>query len=147
MILYLDASAIVKCYIDEKGSSEVLEAISLAEMVGTGLISRCEVAAAMAKAVRTKTLTAEEAFSGLCLFREDWSDMVSVQITNALVVRAEGLAWEQSLRGYDSVHLAAALTWQEALGRAVTLSTYDRRLWTAAGRTGLILHPPGLPAR
>lgn len=37
MILYLDASALVKRYIAEAGSAEVGEAIAKAEMVGTVL--------------------------------------------------------------------------------------------------------------
>ena len=52
MILYLDASALVKRYVAEPGSVEVNEAISRAEVTGTALISRAEVAAALAKAVR-----------------------------------------------------------------------------------------------
>ena len=56
MILYLDASALVKRYVAEPGSAEVSEAISRAEAIGTALISRAEVAAALAKAVRGKAL-------------------------------------------------------------------------------------------
>jgi len=52
MILYLDASALVKRYVTEPGSSEVSEAINRAEMAGTALVSRAEVAAALAKAAR-----------------------------------------------------------------------------------------------
>lgn len=39
MILYLDASALVKRYVDEPGSVEVNQAISQAEMTGTALVS------------------------------------------------------------------------------------------------------------
>ena len=45
MILYLDSSALVKRYVDEPGSAVVGEAISRAAIIGTGLISRAEVAA------------------------------------------------------------------------------------------------------
>lgn len=71
MILYLDASALVKRYISEPGSPEVAEAIAAAEVVRTSLISRAETAAALAKAVRVGTLTREEAASALQVFRSE----------------------------------------------------------------------------
>jgi len=145
MILYLDASALVKWYVDEPGSTEVGEAISQAELVGTVLISRAEIAAALAKAVRLRALSQEEAVACLQTFRSEWFDLVRLQMTEALVARADTLAWEQSLRGYDAVHLAAAILWQEALGKTVTLATFDRQLWTAAEQTGLVPYPRNLP--
>jgi predicted nucleic acid-binding protein len=48
MILYLDASSLVKRYVAEPGSTEVGDAISSADVVGTARISRPEVAAALA---------------------------------------------------------------------------------------------------
>ena len=57
MILYLDASALVKRYVDEPGSPDVREAIARAEVAGTALISRAEVAAALARAVLRLTAT------------------------------------------------------------------------------------------
>lgn len=146
MILYLDASALVKRYIAEPGSTEVGEAIAGADLVGTALISRAEVAAALAKAVRMDVLTREEATACLHVLRAEWPNLMRVHVTEMVVARAEALAWEHSLRGYDAVHLAAALLWQDALGERVTFSTFDRHLWEAAGQVGLALHPADLPA-
>jgi predicted nucleic acid-binding protein len=146
MILYLDASALVKRYVAEVGSGQVNEAISKAEVVGTALISRAEIAAALAKAVRMGALMQEEALASLQVFREEWPDLVRVQVTEMVVTRADALAWEHGLRAYDAVHLAAASLWQDAMSERITLSTFDRRLWTAAERAGLALHPADLPA-
>jgi len=137
MILYLDASALVKRYVAEPGSAEVNEAISKAEVTGTALISRAEVAAALAKAVRMDALTREDALASLQVFRNEWPDLVRVQVTEI---------WEHGLRGYDAVHLAAASLWQDAMSEQVTLSTFDRQLWKVAKRVGLALHPADLPA-
>ena len=146
MILYLDASALVKRYVTEPGWAQVNEAISRAQVVGTALISRAEIAAAMAKAVRMDALTQEEALASLQVFREEWPDLVRVQVTEMVVARADAFAWDHGLRGYDAVHLAAASLWQDAMSEQVTLSTFDRRLWAAAERVGLALHPANLPA-
>lgn len=145
MIVYLDASALVKRYVAEPGSSEVAAAIAEAEVVGTSLVSRAETAAALAKAVRTATLTHEEAASALQVFRSEWLSLVRVQATELLVARADALAWELGLRGYDAVHLASALLWQDGMSEAVTLVTFDLRLWNAAGQRGLLLLPDDLP--
>lgn len=145
MILYLDASALVKRYVTEPGSSEVSEAINRAEMAGTALVSRAEVAAALAKAARVGTLTQEEALASLRAFRTEWPHAVRVQVTEMVVAQADALAWEHGLRGYDAIHLAAAAFWQDALGQPVTMATFDHQLWVAAGRIGLEVCPSDLP--
>ena len=60
-------------------------------------------------------------------------------MTEALVSRAEMVAWDYALRGYDAVQLASALTWQESIGADITLATFDRQLWEAAQQAGV--HP------
>ncbi len=145
MILYLDASALVKRYVAELGSAEVNEVVGKAEMAGTALISRAEVAAALAKAVRMGALMLEDALASLQVFRNEWPDMVRVQVTETVIARADTLAWEHGLRGYDAVHLAAAAFWQDAMGQPMTMATFDRKLWVAAGRIGLEVCPADLP--
>jgi predicted nucleic acid-binding protein len=146
MILYLDASALVKRYVTEAGSTEVSQVVSQAAATGTALVSRAEVAAALAKAVRVNALTQEEALAALQVFRNDWVDLVRVQVTEMLVARADALAWDHGLRGHDALQLAAALVWQDALGEQVTLATFDRYLWTVAESVGLAAYPVDLPA-
>jgi hypothetical protein len=62
-----------------------------------------------------------------------------------LVTLAESLAWEHKLRGYDSVHLAAAQIWREKLEHPVTLATFDQDLWEAAPKAGLEAWPEWEP--
>jgi predicted nucleic acid-binding protein len=146
MILYLDASALVKEYVEERGSDEVVGIVARAAMIGTALISRAEVGAALAKAVRMGVIEREEGFVNLQAFRDEWFDLVRLDITNELVARADEYTWQFGLRGYDAVHLAAASSWQDALGQQVTLATFDRPLWDAAKQTGLTVYPSDLPA-
>lgn len=144
MIVYLDASALVKKYIEEIGSEKVDRLIDQASTVGTSLISRAEVAAAVAKTVRTRTLPQDEASAALRIFRIEWADLARLQVTETTVARADTLAWQHSLRGYDAVHLAAALIWQEAIGEPVTLATFDRQLWQSGQAAGLAVWPEDL---
>ena len=144
MIVYLDASALVKRYLAEQGSQEVKALIARADAIGTSLISRAEVSAALAKAIRTHALTKSQAEAALQLFRTDWPDLARMQLTEMTVARADTLAWEHGLRGYDSVHLACALLWQDVLGETITFATFDRNLWQAASRTGCVAWPESL---
>jgi uncharacterized protein len=141
VILYLDASTLVKRYIEEPGSAEVAAAIGAANVAATSIISRAETAAALAKAVRVGVLKQAEAGAALEVFREDWSRLVRIQATEPLVARADTLAWEMGLRGYDAVHLASALLWRENMDQDVVVATFDRQLWQAAGKCGLICFP------
>ena len=146
MILYLDASALVKRYVAEPGSSEVAEVIAKAEVVGTAIISRAEVAAALSRSVRVRVLSSDDASASLQDFRNEWLDLVRVQITEMVVSQADMLAWKHGLRGYDAIHLAAASVWQEAIGSPVTMATFDRQLWNAAEQEGLSPYPADLIA-
>jgi predicted nucleic acid-binding protein len=147
MIAYLDASALVKRYVAEAGSTEVSRLISEAEAVGTAVISRAEVSAALAKAVRVKSVSTNAGRSALQTFTADWDNLIRLQLTEVLVARAAALAWEHGLRGYDAVHLATALFWHETLDEAVTVATYDRELWKGAKTSGLSVWPTALPAQ
>ena len=141
MILYLDASALVKRYIQENGSEQVNAWVDAAEMVVTSLITRVEVAAAIARAGRMKLISPEEALATLRQFRSDWDSFQRLPITENTVIRGDVLAYEHHLRGYDATHLACALIWQETLGLPVTLATFDSQLLKAASEEEMEIRP------
>lgn len=145
MIAYLDASALVKRYVAERGSRETIALMADSEMAATSIVTRAEVAAAFAKATRVRLITEDRARRAQRSFAEDWPDLVRVPMTEALVVRAEALAWDHGLRGYDAVQLASALTWQESVACGIVLATFDQQLWEAASRAGVKAWPEKRP--
>lgn len=145
MIVYLDASALVKRYVEERGSKAVIELTAAAEIVATSLVSRAEVAAALARAVRLGILDYDGGRRAQRRFSREWPDLARVPVSEPLVSRAETLAWDYGLRGYDAVQLASALTWQESIGQDVFLGTFDGQLWEAAPAAGLHVWPEKLP--
>ena len=145
MIVYLDASALVKRYVAEVGSAEVEALIGEAQATGTAVLSRAEVAAALAKAARVGLVAREAAQKALESFNADWEHLIRLQFGEPLAARAASLAWEHGLRGYDAVHLATALVWRETLGESVTVATYDRELWRGAQASGLSPWPAAIP--
>ena len=146
MTVYVDASALVKRYVSEVGSADVVALTSGAAAVATAVVTRAEVAAAFARAVRVGVLDDVGGRRAQRRFSREWPDLVRLPLTETLVARAEGLAWAHGLRGYDAVQLASALTWQDAIGQAVVLATFDRQLWEAAPHAGLRAWPDRLPA-
>ncbi len=100
---------------------------------------------ALTKAVRVGVLSREEVALALEVFREEWPSLVRIQVTEPLLRRAEEVAWQEGLRGYDATHLAAALFWQDVLGEPVGVATFDRQLWDAARRQGMRVFPEERP--
>ena len=144
MIAYFDASALVKRYVSERRSDETIELSTKVDLVATSLVSRAEVAAAFAKAVRIGLLSDDEARKAQRTFTGEWPDLARIPVTEALVARADTLAWDHALRGYDAVQLASALTWQESLGTDIVVATFDTQLWKAARHAGLNVWPTDL---
>ena len=144
MMFYLDTSALVKRYIHEAGSDLVNSLFADASGVATGVISRAETSAAFAKAVRIGILDRENVWQALQDFRAEWPDYIRLPVSEATVVKADQLAWELNLRGYDSVHLAIAVTWEDTLREEVELVTFDQQLWQAAQQIGLKVSPRNL---
>jgi len=144
-IIYFDTSALVKKYVKELGSDQIGESYSMAELIGTALITPPEMASALSRAVRRKIIDADKASVAWNMFGKDWDTYFVVDVNQALIGRASALVWEQELRGYDAIHLAALLSWKDALGLEITLATFDVELWKAAERLNIDVVPENLP--
>ena len=136
--VYLDTSAWVKLYINEAESDAVAAWLSAAATRYTVLIAWAEMRAALARAERAGRFAAAFNKTALASAERDWADFVVVQPTEVIVRRAGDLADRFGLRGYDSVHLAAA----EAISlllmpEPLAFVCFDERLCDAAGALGM----------
>ncbi|MGH8631862.1 MAG: type II toxin-antitoxin system VapC family toxin [Burkholderiales bacterium] len=107
MILYLDTSALVKLFVPEPHSVAVRAAVAAGSIIATQLLAYAEACSAFARLA--------EARANETLFRRlrreldtHWTEWEIVQIDERLVRRAGEFCARYRLRGYDSVHLAAA---------------------------------------
>jgi len=146
MIVYIDTSAFVKRYIQEANSGDVATLIDQADLLASTLLTRVEMASAFSKAVRMKWLDLQAAEESWQDFLVHWRSFSRLNITQPMTERASRLAWDYGLRAHDATHLAAALLWQETLETPVTLATYDRELWQAGQKAGLLVWPENLAA-
>lgn len=144
-IIYIDTSALIKRYVREPGSEALRSIWPSFSVVGSAVIVQVEVAAALAKAERMRWLDMDGTQRAWQAFLIDWEKLTLINVGLPVVQRASSLAWEYGLRGYDAVHLAAALIWQEGLGESVQLCTFDQHLWDAAKRAKIFVWPEYRP--
>ncbi|MEX2124106.1 MAG: type II toxin-antitoxin system VapC family toxin [Woeseia sp.] len=141
MIAYLDTSALLKLYLDEGGSDRVQRMLGEATAACTLLLSYAELRAALAQAVRMRRISEETCAQQVARFEADWLTLHVISVDERLVRRAGELAERFGLRGYDSVHLAAAEQANDAAGRIVpfVFAAFDAGLNRAAEGLGLEL--------
>ncbi len=131
-LIYLDTSALVKLYVWEPGTEDVQQLVRNSTSIATSIISKAEAAAAFSKAVRKGYITYAEAQTAWETLLNAWPFLVRLTINETIVSQAGSLAFTYGLRGYDAVHLAAALNWQDMLDIPILFATFDRKLWEKA---------------
>ena len=144
MIAYLDSSALVKRYIQETGTDNVVALIDDAEAVGSVMLTQVEIASALGKAARLEWVEHSAANKAWKDFLLHWPSFTRISVTPLLAKRASQLSWEYGLRAYDAIHLAAVLNWQETLDIPIILAVFDRALWLAGQKAGLTVWPEKL---
>jgi len=134
VILYLDSSALVKLFVEEEGSEEVLAAVGSAIDCYTHLIAYAEIRAALARAQRMGRATRDQLELQKRELNEIWQAFAIVIPDENLVRMAGDFAERFELRGYDSVHLAAAHALASRVDPAVDfrVAAFDDKLVKAA---------------
>lgn len=132
MVIYLDASALVKLVLPETESSALLNLIEGAELLVSSVVAAVEVLRAARRVGDEQGRVvgrSEEVIDGVELL---WLDSGIVSTASQLL--------PPTLRALDAIHLASALSIGDDLTGFVV---YDRRLRDAAVRHGLPVLAPG----
>ncbi len=138
---YFDTSAVVPLIVEEAGSDEAKRLWRDAERVASARVVYAEGHAALASAVRLGRLPSDRLRAAIGELVDRYEELHLVEVSDRLVRRAGALAEEHSLRGYDSIHLAAA---ELARGDdAFVFVAGDDNLCVAAERIGLEVVRPG----
>ncbi len=140
MILYLDTSAFIKLYVNEPGAETVRAAAAGAERIHTHWIAYPEMRAVLARLHRMGRQTSDAYREHKREFEADWKALNAVLPTEHSLRRAGELTERFSLRGYDSVHLAAAESLLIGHGSDfLRFASFDHALNAAAQAVGLRL--------
>ncbi|MBC7856454.1 MAG: type II toxin-antitoxin system VapC family toxin [Pirellulaceae bacterium] len=143
-----DASALIKRYVNEAGSTWVQ---SLFDLPGRrnyiARIGSVEVVAALTRLAKGGYISSGDASINIAAFRHDLATQyVAVPVNRQTISFAMDLAETHTLRGYDAVQLACALAAnarrQAMGGSALTLISADIELNAAATMEGLAVDDP-----
>ena len=140
MILYLDTSAFIKLYMGEPGAEIVRPAVAKAGMIYSHWITYPEMRSALARLHRMGRQTVDAHKEHKREFEADWKLVSAIMPDEHMLRRAGDMSERFSLRGYDSVHLAAAESL--LIGRGsdfLCFASFDDALNAAAQAVGLRL--------
>jgi len=135
MILYLDTSSLVKLYLDEVHSEAVHRWAQEAEVLATSRVAYPETFAALARRWREGDFDDASVQRVIAAFKEQWPAFAILDLNETA---AGELAITHALRGFDAIHLAAALDLRLATqDTLVAFTAFDGRLAQAARSEGL----------
>ncbi len=142
-MIYVDASVIVKRYYDEAGSDRVRAGWESSERVFTSRVAYAEVHAAFARKRRDGELSTAAFRESAATFETEWPAYDQVLVAEQTLMDVRRLVQRHGLRGFDAIHLAAALWVKRQLGAPLEFWVADERLETAARRERLVIVNPG----
>ncbi|MBI4303231.1 MAG: type II toxin-antitoxin system VapC family toxin [Chloroflexi bacterium] len=135
-VYYLDTSAIIKRYREEKGTDVVDQLIDhplTGDRFYTSFLSVLELTSGVMRLTQSNRLKENEAREIIARFREDLRTHFRVwPIDNDITTSAVGIVEEYKLRAADAIHMATALAIFSALsGQHPLLVTSDREMLEA----------------
>ncbi|MBI2884147.1 MAG: type II toxin-antitoxin system VapC family toxin [Candidatus Methylomirabilis oxyfera] len=138
---YLDTSALIKRFVAENGSPLVQTLVTRKGPIATAKIAYAEVYAGLTRKLREGHLS-DASYALACRhFEADWQAYIRVELQDDTLFLARDLIRRHPLRGFDAIHLAAAISLKNALGEDITFAAADERLLRAAEAEDLkILH-------
>jgi predicted nucleic acid-binding protein len=139
--LYLDTSSLLKFHIEEEGSDSIRRLMDRSPRLAMSRIGYPEARGGLARAQRAARLDAAGYAGAVRTFEAQWSGVIVIELSDVVSRLAGSLAARHFLRGLDGIHLASALTLQQAIAESVTFSAWDTRLLQAAGEEGLVAAP------
>lgn len=131
-MIYLDTSALIKRFVNEKGSPLVQSIVQRPGAIATAKIAYAEIFAGLTRKLREGNLSKAQYTLACRQFESDWHAYLRVELEDDILLLARDLIQRRPLRGFDAVHLASALRLKIALGEEVTFAAADGRLLKAA---------------
>ncbi|MCG3126967.1 MAG: hypothetical protein CHACPFDD_01822 [Phycisphaerae bacterium] len=147
--VFLDSSALVKCYVDEPGTESVRERVARGERVCVSRLAQVEVTSVLVRRARRVGVDAAIVAAALGAFESDLRQRYTlIELSAAVVARAVDLTRTHALRAADALQLASALlapTTDDGADRLLLLSC-DQELNAAAQNEGIEVCDPTAPA-
>lgn len=142
MTIFLDASAWIKFFIEENGTSEIQDFIvekssSEENTFAASVMTYAEMKATFKRALKSKRITEKEFKQIKDEFEEQWKNVDIPLVDKALIEQSGELAEQYALKGCDAFQLASALAIE-----ANTFVNSDDELTAAAKANQLVVWNP-----
>jgi predicted nucleic acid-binding protein len=145
-MIFLDSSALVKCYIEEVGSDGVRQLMEQEEVVTVSRLAYAETLAAIIRRRKSLVATDQEFTTLLAAFRSDWELLHIVEVYGDALQFVDEVLEKYALRGADSIHLSTAIWLKQATKAPITFVAADNELLKAAKKARLkTLNPNDYP--
>lgn len=105
-IVYFDASALVKLFVEEPGNALAFDLWNGCDAAVASRLAHPEVCAALESAHRSRAITARQRDEARAGWDEYWPAVRAIALDRTVARRAGSLAREHPLSGADAVHLA-----------------------------------------
>jgi len=113
--IFFDSSALVKRYVPEKGTEEVLSLCGKATELGLSVICYPEIISALCRLRRERRIEGPQYITAKHEIAEDLRDAFLCDIGETTVLQCILLLEENTFRAMDAFHIAAALEWNADL--------------------------------
>jgi predicted nucleic acid-binding protein len=140
VIVYAESSAVLAWLLGEGAATSVQTVLADAERVVASALTPLECFRALARGVATGQLPEADAGAASHLLGSVSRGWALLEMTGPALERARQPFPEEPVRTLDAMHLAAALEFQQALGR-LTLLSLDDGIRTNATALGLTPAP------
>ncbi len=139
---YLDASAWIKRYYYEVGTTRVQSLFAQNSRMACASLGMVEVIATLARKGKAGEIKLDQLEQKA--LELDWNQFVQIQFTTDVLDTARKLALDLALRGADAVHLASGLSLQKQLSEddQLILVTSDHQLKGSASLSNLTVIDP-----
>lgn len=141
-MIFVDTSALVKLYLTEAGSEEMV-ALALRRKMAASVLTYAEVHATLARLLRSGDLTVDEHAELADAFEVDWSEMTRLPLDSRTLDLVPDLCTRHPLRASDAVQLASAVVFRES-GLNIDFVCSDERLKSAGAGEGFAVVDPTL---
>jgi predicted nucleic acid-binding protein len=148
-VYYLDTSALVKLYVREPGTEQMLRLADPAGGHALALLglTRVEFRSAVRQRERAGDVAHDIADNLIDSMDGHLANFFLVQpLTDLVIEEAAALLDRHALKAYDAVQLAGCIMLRARLGRHATFVCSDRQLVRAAEDEGMIVLDPAVEA-
>ena len=133
---YFDTSALVKRYVQERGSSQAVNLLKKHRIL-TSAIAPTEAISALSRRRTFEELSAKHFAETLSRMKADRAYWELVEVGDVILDKAEEMIIQTGLRTLDAIHLASILTFHTASDIHIPFITGDIKQREAAAQVGL----------